>query len=119
MKQAQAQAPNVRFWTYLNQGWVKLTLKQGQTIRHGKAWLTEEGYDSYAREWQHNGDKIGYVYHSAGRDCDGSHSETQYLSNSVPMKFEENEYSPSGMVPDWSRAKPSYCYDQFAQMANY
>lgn len=113
------KTPNVRFWTYISRDWVKLTLHPGQTIRHYKGWETEEGYDSYAEEWEHNIDEVNYICHSAGRDCDGRHSETSYLHGSVPLKFTENDYSPDGRIPDWSRAKPSYCYDQYAQMANY
>lgn len=62
---------NARFWDYCNGGWVKLTLKPGESLSWHKYTPTDEGHQFIQQNWIHNEDFVSYVEYSAGRDCDG------------------------------------------------
>ena len=109
---------NARFWEFVNSGWVKITIRPGQYLRWGKAYLTDEGYNSVSKEWWFSQNGVNYIRHEASRDCDGGHSCIDEYFSPVPMRFKEWDYSPNGAVPDW-RKKNSRCHDQFAEMMNY
>jgi hypothetical protein len=63
----------LRFWVWVNGGWVRLSLRQGQTLRHATFRDTDEGWASEANVWHAPADGPGVLWecHGAGRDCDG------------------------------------------------
>jgi hypothetical protein len=63
--------PNARFWTWVNDGWVKLTLRPQETLTWAEAHLADEGWASEAMDWRYDGDGIHRSSYQAGRDCDG------------------------------------------------
>jgi len=69
---------NFRFWQWINDGYVKLTIKPGQTLRWQNWFRTEEGWGSHSLEFELSGDgaELSLVEIHAGSDCDGRHSET-------------------------------------------
>jgi hypothetical protein len=62
---------NARFWTFWRCGWVKLTLRPGQTLSASNGGPTDEGYHGEAEVWTHEGDMVRSEWASWGRDCDG------------------------------------------------
>lgn len=62
---------NARFWVYVNSGWVKVTLRYGDTIEHREGGPTEEGYHVCHMWWTHNGMWVRRNVDHDARDCDG------------------------------------------------
>lgn len=62
---------NARFWQWLNGGWVKITLRPGQTLTHATGGETEEGWSFEGRNWHHDGDAITSTVSQESLDCDG------------------------------------------------
>lgn len=65
----------IRFWEYINDGLVRLTLRPGETINWTSGGPHDEGW---SRTWgtltcQEDGTIIRQM-HTEGRDCDGPHS---------------------------------------------
>lgn len=67
----KANPPNARFWTYLQRGWVKITLRPGQTLTWRHFSRDDEGYSYENESWEHSGHEIQCRYEDGGRDCDG------------------------------------------------
>ena len=66
-----APVPNARFWEYIHDGWVKLTLRPGQGLSHWHGAPDDEGYSREENSWAHLGDHVTNVWHFDARDCDG------------------------------------------------
>jgi hypothetical protein len=62
---------HIRFWVFVNDGFVRLSLKDGQSLKHSWFCRTDEGYDSARTRWTRDGDFITRDYETAGCDCDG------------------------------------------------
>lgn len=62
---------NARFWVYVNNGWVKITLEPGQVLSWARCAATEEGWESEQVEWVHQGWFVQRTWCDQGRDCDG------------------------------------------------
>lgn len=61
-----------RFWVWLNDGWVKLTLRHPcQSLSWRKSYKTDEGFSYEAGTWTHDGDQVTHEWANGGRDCDG------------------------------------------------
>lgn len=62
---------NARFWTWINDGWVKLTLRPGESLQ----WFTwnthNEGWSSECVEWSLEDDVVTRTTETDGSDCDG------------------------------------------------
>jgi hypothetical protein len=72
---------NARFWEYMNDGWVKLTLRPEQTLRHAQGGRDEEGWRVRAEAWEYDGTSVVGVYSTDGADCDGRfQTEESYLA---------------------------------------
>ena len=70
--------PNVRFWVYWKDGWVRLTLAPGQTLSCFEGGPDEEGWWSNEQEYSYD-DAIDGVYRTQtvdGSDCDGRLTNT-------------------------------------------
>lgn len=138
---AMKKNPNIRWWEYIHNGWVKLTLKPGQIIHHHYSAPDEEGYSFTSCRWDYMDDgiltrKITY----GGRDCDG-YIENRHTSlcsvdelsvcpayqNPIisSSKWERSlqilgDYHLGRLIhrPAWREGKSSV-YDQEAQRAGY
>ena len=65
---------NARFWTY-HHGWVKITLKPGQTLTISEWGRTDEGWSSSDETYTHDGEGVRLEWGTDGVDCDGRLSE--------------------------------------------
>lgn len=63
--------PNARFWVWHGDGWVKLTLRHGQTLSTYRGGSHSEGCWSEFCSWTHEGDGVRYEHATDGTDCDG------------------------------------------------
>jgi hypothetical protein len=101
---------NARFWEYVNDGWVKLTLRPEQTLRHVQGGRDEEGWSVRAEAWEYDGRSVVGVYSSDGTDCDGRmQSEESYLAWVCELKARPPVDAGPGLVaipvarPEWRR----------------
>jgi len=97
---------NVRFWQYLR-GWVKITLKPGQSLHWSRGGPTEEGWYRDSHTWTYRNDGIvkdAYVHD--GADCDGrlTHTGEMFFLDTDANAL-DSECSPSGKCPKWLHGK--------------
>lgn len=69
----EIQMRTARFWVWANDGWVKLALRNGQTLTHSISGPTDEGYFSQEETWSRDGDHVFRSMDERSRDCDGPH----------------------------------------------
>ena len=62
---------NARFWTFIHDDYVKITLRPGQSLSHYMGGPTEEGWSSEATTWRHDGNTVTRQCTDDGCDCDG------------------------------------------------
>ena len=62
---------NARFWQWTRNGWVKLTLRPGETIVLLDGGPTEEGWFREAIFFEHTGDGVTREAGFEALDCDG------------------------------------------------
>lgn len=119
---------NARFWDWVNNGWVKITLKPGQSLSHHRHSKDEEGYSYEHTEWNYfvdGEDEITRNWISGGRDCDG---EIRNTGGEVAVRgadgfalvsvAEIHMGQPMARL-DWKTAVPTRVYDQYAQQMGY
>lgn len=63
--------PNARFWIWTNAGWVKLTLRPGQSLAHCYGGRHDEGYTYSRDEYHHTGERVECQHETNASDCDG------------------------------------------------
>lgn len=110
---------NARFWDYVNDSWVKITLRPGQQLHHSYGGPTEEGYRWGTTSWEHEGDRVVEIDDIQSRDCDGrmdTHGE--YACPLEELNGRPSEFSPVGRVPNWKRVS-SRQRDYSAEAAGY
>lgn len=118
------QLPNARFWTWHNNGWVKITLKPGQQLAHATGGPTDEGYHAECSVWIHEGTTIRCEYSSSGYDCDGPHSRYVDLVCGISNLKDRPESGIEGDEdwmpdrPDWEK-EHAFQRDLYAEMAGY
>lgn len=121
-------APNARFWVYVNGSFVKITLRPGQQVEHVTGGPTDEGWTRDAQTWLYPDDESAVYRYWAdeGQDCDGRHGN--YGSSRCELSALKAGYAPDGygcdlehpevVYPAWERVEASR-YDQFAELAGY
>lgn len=64
---------NARFWVWVHQGWVKITLKPDQELTHLEFGPNEEAAGCWtdAITWRHERDRVVRENTSSSCDCDG------------------------------------------------
>jgi hypothetical protein len=114
------QNRNARFWMYLEQGLVKITLKRGQRLDWEESYPTEEGYSCHHYGWEFDGETVYLTYDSVGSDCDGphrycadSHCHIDDLHSGCDIPNEEGLF-----YPDWHRGQ-IYQQDTYAEAMGY
>lgn len=116
---------NARFWVFENDGWIKLTLKPGQSLTWSHGGRDEEGYSWTGERWTFDGLLVINESSYDGRDCDGRISRETVLTCPVgflqgkpaeaarlvtfgqedPWSFEV--WEPMPPRPEWERARAS------------
>lgn len=72
---------NLRFWDFVNGGWVKLTLYPGKRLQHTRGGPCDEGYQWTTETWWRDDDGLVHCrYQTDGRDCDGRYSSEQEVT---------------------------------------
>jgi hypothetical protein len=106
-----------RFWTYINNGWVKISLRPEQTIEWSYSHDTDEGYASGCYTWRHCGLFVVRELETSSRDCDGPHGS--FERQSCELNQLAAHVVPSGQrIPAWRQLKARQ-YDAFAEAMNY
>lgn len=120
--------PNARFWVFINDAWVKVTLRCGQTLTWGKSRPDEEGYSFETSTWCHEGPIVIDEWSNGGSDCDGpiSRSGTSYcpiadLAGVEAMGEDMRDYFDGRIIhrPEWRQAGSTRVHDARAQAAGY
>lgn len=62
---------NARFWTFHNDGWIKITLRPLQRLSHHEGGPTDEGYSYTTTTWTHAGPFLLVEWSNVSKDCDG------------------------------------------------
>jgi hypothetical protein len=111
-------ARNARFWLYWGaDNFVKLTLREGQTLRAFKSWTTEEGWGSRAETFEHEGEIVRRESVDDGVDCDGR--LTRVFEGFCSVAGMANGNTIDGVTfPKWDEIK-SRQYDYQAIAAGY
>lgn len=117
---------NLRFWDFVNGGWVKLTLPPDGTLRtHHRGGPTEEGYQWETESWWF--DRADGLVHSMlttnGRDCDGRYDSVQHVTCRVDFLTVNNCVGPDGArlpmkCPAWTEFASAQ-RDYAAEAAGY
>lgn len=101
---------NARFWEFINNGWVKLTLEPGQALHHYVRHHTDEGYTDEGTKWKLS-QRFPVVFRTfvqQGCDCDGR-LDTYDLSKCSITNLRVNHTSfilKDGMsLPRWTQVK--------------
>lgn len=122
-----ATAPyHVRFWDFVNDGFVKLTLKPGQKLRHSQSGQHDEGWWSRANTWEFDGNEVVNQSLDDGTDCDGRLSRGITLACPVERlyaRIQELPYAPdmgNGAIglPDWKEVRSGQ-RDYTSEASNY
>lgn len=114
--------PNVRFWVWGREGWVKLTLEPGQKIELSTPGDSDEGWSHTDEYYEYDADEKCVRYNRAtrGSDCDGPHED--YAERWCPVERLNwvacGEVSSPTFTPDWQRGEESQ-RDHFAESMNY
>ena len=120
----------LRIWVLHNGSWVKLSLKEGQTITLCEGGPTDEGWSWKSRVITREGGYLFEEYTSDGKDCDGrlcyyydyyvNIFEVYRAYCCVRSKYCENlpEQLDNECYVSWVEGKKEV-YDQFAQAAGY
>jgi hypothetical protein len=124
--------PNARFWAYINNGPVKLTLRQGQRFEHREGGATDEGFDVTYTAWEYPADELAVYREWArdARDCDGRMTHSgEDRCELADLQSGDLPYIPDGdpdaeawagvRWPAWERHRDHGYYDEFAQAAGY
>ena len=109
-------ASNARFWQFLNDGFVKLTLRPGQSLAWGKAARHDEGWSSEWQRWEWDGRVLVNTYGTDGTDCDGrlstegeSFCHLQDLKACPQFDWEKSQTNPPLLrgirSPEWTQGR--------------
>lgn len=113
--QRKEQTKVARFWVWWNQGYVKLTLREGKRIDLSNSEATDEGYNYIAESYTIDGPMLNCEVAHGGSDCDGRIDN--YREHEAPIN--ELRYRCSiGECPEWQELGCSQ-RDQFAELAGY
>lgn len=113
-----------RFWTWENNGWVKITLAPGKSLTFRSYSRDEEGYSSESTRWTHEGTHVRMEWGMRGRDCDGGISRGGTLDCQLSMLAAKPAYDdgtegfrPVG-IPEWEEVD-RHQRDEQAELAGY
>lgn len=108
-----------RFWTWLNDGWVRVTLYPGESLSWSHGERTDEGYSCHGETFAYDertGD-IANEYTAWGRDCDGPY-QSGAARHCHLSQLTADEPDPGIMAPAWQRGH-AWQRDAYAEAAGY
>ena len=114
---------NIRFWEFVRDDWVKITLKPGQHLHHFTCYHNGEGWSREDHEWQYNIEdgQLLNIEATDGWDCDGrmsTYQEHVAEINANGLVTKPWAPSPNGLAPVWRKAGSSQ-RDYQAEAAGY
>jgi hypothetical protein len=127
-----------RFWVWINDGWVKLSIPPGEPWEWCHAHPTDEGWSSESIRWTNDGQCVTREWCDDGVDCDGRLTRSgsdycpieQLRANAVCEResmwqledgttiFMADEENEGIYTPEWEKGDSSV-YDENAVLANY
>lgn len=112
---------NISFWSFINDGYVKIKLRPGQVLNwHKRSW-DEEGGSWRGETWEYDEfDKVvTNKYATGGQDCDGAHrSGGEAYCKVDDLKHHSAYEYPEILVPNWKK-EDEWNRDLRAEMAGY
>jgi hypothetical protein len=110
----------MRFWTWVNDGWVKLSLRPGEYAQSERYRAHDEGGTASGETWEADEHGVCLEAWSDGRDCDGRmETFTRLYCPADRLAVREVEIDgESHMLPDWERVEASQ-RDHSAEAAGY
>jgi hypothetical protein len=110
---------NSRFWVYVNNGWVRLTLRPGESCEWHTSCATDEGWRSEYRSWANDGSAIVSEFVTRERDCDGLFDRCgESECPLTELQSRSDEYTDGLSVPAW-RSLDARQRDYSAEAAGY
>jgi hypothetical protein len=107
-----------RFWTWGTEGWVKLSLRPGESLEHTEGGPCDEGWSYSSAVWTHHGDHLTLEASNCSQDCDGRLDRSTVLVATELREYTHrewqnvaaDEYTDTlvGLRPDWHEES----YDQ-------
>lgn len=110
-----------RFWVYVNNGWVKLSLRPDEAVEWDHYQVNEEGYTHVSWRFENDAARVLFHCYTAGRDCDGRYeSDVTKTCNLNGLKDYVSEYQPDFVpgTPDWQELRHTL-RDHTAEAAGY
>jgi hypothetical protein len=107
---------NAKFWAWVNDGQVRITLRPGQSLHWGKSWRHDEGWSSEGETWTHVGTAVERDAWTDGRDFEGRLSTETRLF--CPLERLHAREVDGLFLPDWQRIESSQ-RDYQAEAAGY
>ncbi len=104
MKKSRRDIPQAKFWIWVNDGPVRLCVKQGQWLRWHMCAQTEEGCLYLQKTWILNGALVTEFVNSEESDCDGF-KEIQSRHSCCVFKLREWDDLLGYHFPDWTTEK--------------
>ena len=111
---------NVRFWAWINNSPVKITLAPGQVIEHTSGGPTDEGWswECQTFEFIYGIGKVERTVCRSGADCDGPHSSEHHqvadMQDLAANWIDEDQLA----YPKWELQSSSQ-RDYYAEAMNY
>lgn len=120
----QFRPGSARFWVFENGGFVKITLRQGQSLSWGKSYDNGEGWSWESVRYTFDGQEVVCEWGHGGTDCDGRSSTSGEDACALEDLQSRGSYrphldAPGVLLPKWEKVAPVSCYDQFAEAAGY
>jgi hypothetical protein len=114
---------NARFWVYVNDGWVKLTMKPDSELVHYRRGPCDEGWSGNGSTWRFDGHTLREYWIDEGRDCDGYIRTTgeRYCDvGELKARVEEadSQFPDNPPRPVW-HAGDERVHDEYAVAAGY
>lgn len=120
---------NARIWEYINDDYVKITLRPGQCLVWGRFGRDEEGWSSETTRWEWDGTTLTFAFCMDGTDCDGRTS-SHGCFKTTRDKFAMKDTYPPGEIcvtangaevihlPEWEKVSDGR-RDYSAEAAGY
>lgn len=112
-----------RFWIWSGVGWVRLALRDGQSLAWSTGGPTDEGWTRTDERFTRVGDMIESEWCIDGRDCDGRLTQCGESFCHVLDLCADEPYTDEGLpvvdrVPRWERGRRGQ-RDEYAEAAGY
>ncbi len=112
-------APAVRFWTWWQGAYARVTVIEGVPVRLYHWHAHDEGWSSFGQTFWLEGGQVTCRSESDGRDCDGRLSSGSDTECPVHRLQDEAREGTDG-VPDWRPIdRSSWQRDEYAEAAGY